>query len=393
MILSSMAFTCGDNIPITEMTRARSAITRAETVRAAKYAPKEFEGARSKLMECHDLLVKDQFADAKKSAEESGALARDAYDKSLPLLAKDTLGDAEKSIEEAEDAYAEKLATQEFVAAQADYNEAGELFQDKQFYKSYKKSLDADTKAKNARTVALGKKGLLLESIGEVQHVLDAAAEFGAKTNAADSYNQAAGHLKAANEAYGANELKKGYSDVSAAKINADEAYMISAEETAKSRLAVAGVAVEKAERTKFAGAKDDVAAAKQYYSRAKDYLGETKFRESIDSSDEAIRIAGIAVGMKEAADESVSLTGKMGGETGTVGEDGGSDEMDGARDDRYDYYRVQYRERAKDCLWRIAGSMYKNPREWRKIYNANRDKIQNPNLILPGWVLKIPKE
>ncbi|NCC45356.1 MAG: LysM peptidoglycan-binding domain-containing protein, partial [Clostridia bacterium] len=28
----------------------------------------------------------------------------------------------------------------------------------------------------------------------------------------------------------------------------------------------------------------------------------------------------------------------------------------------------------------------------WRKIYNANRDRIKNPDLIRPGWVIRIPK-
>ncbi len=28
----------------------------------------------------------------------------------------------------------------------------------------------------------------------------------------------------------------------------------------------------------------------------------------------------------------------------------------------------------------------------WKEIYEANRDKIKNPDLIQPGWKLKIPK-
>lgn len=28
----------------------------------------------------------------------------------------------------------------------------------------------------------------------------------------------------------------------------------------------------------------------------------------------------------------------------------------------------------------------------WKQIYEANRDKIKNPDLIQPGWKLKIPK-
>lgn len=43
------------------------------------------------------------------------------------------------------------------------------------------------------------------------------------------------------------------------------------------------------------------------------------------------------------------------------------------------------------DCLWTIAAKYYGSGSEWTKIYNANKDKISNPNLIYPGQVLKIP--
>lgn len=43
------------------------------------------------------------------------------------------------------------------------------------------------------------------------------------------------------------------------------------------------------------------------------------------------------------------------------------------------------------DCLWNIAKKYYGNGSQYTKIYNANRDKIKNPNLIYPGQVLTIP--
>ncbi len=32
------------------------------------------------------------------------------------------------------------------------------------------------------------------------------------------------------------------------------------------------------------------------------------------------------------------------------------------------------------------------NYRRWKEIYKANKDLIKNPDLILPGWELKIPR-
>lgn len=43
------------------------------------------------------------------------------------------------------------------------------------------------------------------------------------------------------------------------------------------------------------------------------------------------------------------------------------------------------------DCLWNIAKKYYGNGAQYKKIYNANKSKIKNPNLIYPGQKLLIP--
>lgn len=43
------------------------------------------------------------------------------------------------------------------------------------------------------------------------------------------------------------------------------------------------------------------------------------------------------------------------------------------------------------DCLWNIAKKFYGNGSKYTVIFNANRDKIKNANLIYPGQVLTIP--
>jgi len=49
------------------------------------------------------------------------------------------------------------------------------------------------------------------------------------------------------------------------------------------------------------------------------------------------------------------------------------------------------YTVKRGDCLWNIAKRFYGNGSKYTTIYNANRDKIKNPNLIYPNQVLWIP--
>ena len=43
------------------------------------------------------------------------------------------------------------------------------------------------------------------------------------------------------------------------------------------------------------------------------------------------------------------------------------------------------------DSLSKIARRVYGDANQWRRIYEANRDQIKNPDLIHPGQQLKIP--
>jgi nucleoid-associated protein YgaU len=56
-----------------------------------------------------------------------------------------------------------------------------------------------------------------------------------------------------------------------------------------------------------------------------------------------------------------------------------------------------RYTVRWGDSLWKIAANpgVYNNPYQWRRLYNANKRNLINPNnphLILPGMVLVIPR-
>lgn len=51
----------------------------------------------------------------------------------------------------------------------------------------------------------------------------------------------------------------------------------------------------------------------------------------------------------------------------------------------------TNYTVAAGDNLSKIARHCYGNANEWKKIFDANRDQLSDPDRIRPGQILKIP--
>jgi nucleoid-associated protein YgaU len=49
------------------------------------------------------------------------------------------------------------------------------------------------------------------------------------------------------------------------------------------------------------------------------------------------------------------------------------------------------YTIKSGESLSKIAKDFYRNAGEWQKIYQANKDKIKDPNMIYPGQKIIIP--
>ena len=51
----------------------------------------------------------------------------------------------------------------------------------------------------------------------------------------------------------------------------------------------------------------------------------------------------------------------------------------------------MKYVVKSGDTLSKIAKEFYGDANRWREIHEANKEQIENPNLIRPGWELLIP--
>jgi outer membrane protein OmpA-like peptidoglycan-associated protein len=52
-----------------------------------------------------------------------------------------------------------------------------------------------------------------------------------------------------------------------------------------------------------------------------------------------------------------------------------------------------EYTVQKNDTLWKIAAKEYSDGKQWRRIYNFNKDRIKNPSRLLPGQKIILPIE
>lgn len=402
LLLTFFLAACESKIPIKELSKAKEAIDLALSVKADQYSPEEFKEANDQLIKAHELLIKDEkLEDSIKNSEMSYAKAMEAYNKSAVLYSADALKKADEAISAADMVYAEKLSPDLYTQSRELYTSANEKFENKDYLASYALSDESYKKAVKAREESLDNKYQLQVKIDEVNAVLSKVEQYDYEEYASENYNIASSRLETAEKNYSEDALKEGFEAVETAKINADEAYKLTMDGVTSRKLTEAEDVVSEAENSNGASvAEEDLAAAREALNNAKMLKSSGNYDESITYSNEAIRLGNnvIEEGRKSAiatvknqltddksktdADkEKTAVITKAKTKSGFVSED-----------EDYYYYKVKTWEKYEECLSRIANIYYKNAKAWKRIHNANKDRIKNPHLIRPGWVLKVPK-
>lgn len=426
--LTVFAINCGDPIPVQEMSDAKVAIGRAETVKADRYASEKYEGARKALFESHDFVSKDKMEDATKKAIESKKLADESYDIAAPLLAQDTKKEAEAAIQAADEANAEEFAADDFKAAKDALADGNTKYDSKAYLDSFHAYETSREKARAAQNTSEARAEGMWREVNDIEDMIKKAEMAGAQETAPDTLRAAKEKVAFAKQNLNQKKLKAANAEIAAARESAKQALSVAQKEWANRKLAEAKQAVAAAETrhaelkqkledpaTKKATenstevaeavklADDNMTAAKEALRAAEEANRNSSYQDSYNQSEEAIRlskIVGDAIPETEvliASAKDRSVTEKTDTESTDSSEDTESGEDATAEDSEdakgWKKYKVRLIPENRDCLWKISGYKfhYGNPRLWPAIYRANKAKIKNPDLIYPGQVFKIP--
>jgi len=397
LLVSFVLVACEDKVPVKEFSKAKGAIDLALSVKADQYSPLEMKEANDQLIKAHEVFIKDEkYDDSIKNSEIAYNKAMEAYNKSAVLYAADAMKKADEEIAAADSVYAEKLSPDLFAQAKDLYKSANEKFEAKEYGSTATLADESAKKAVKAREESLDNKYQLQVKIDEVQSILSKVEKYDYEDYAGEKYKIASSKVSEAETCYNDENLKEGFEKIEVAKINADEAFKDTMEGITAKKIQEAEDVVADAEKSKTGSAsEEDLAAAKEALTNAKNLKSSGEYDESITYANEAIRLGNEIIDSGKKGTVAVANNSDQTDKDKTAGE--GKDKS-GAKvkkgfvseDEDYYYYKVRSWEKYEDCLSSIALKYYKNAKLWRKIHRANN--IKNPDLIRPGWIIKIPK-
>ncbi|MBM9500475.1 lipoprotein LipL71 [Leptospira sp. 201903071] len=447
ILLTGVLIACGAELPIQELSDAKNSITRAKSAGAEKYAPAELEEARKSLLNAHQKASEEDLAETKKSAEYARAKALDASEKSFPSTVDEAKKESSMAIDSADEAYASQLASEPYNAAvqlrkegdtlretadrtlESYPRESGDdaklrtrLAAFDQYEASHQKYVESKRIADESKVLALSQKQQLIDSLADIEKNLNDADKYaeGKDPEVTETRNR----LESAKAKIEEGKIKDGYAEMDDIRKKSGElvaknikAYAEKQKELAKQSIASATTKLASFDKTKINASRDfqvshqraeeNLKAAEESRVSAEDLYSSEKYEDSIARSEEAIRLSRIVV------DQSAELAERMERKTGdnvanrdTKTEKDGKDKTENTTDGKNSSQKMgedglpegwkRYVVRKKvpaDCLWRIAKDKrhYGTSKFWKRIFEANRGKIKNPNLIFPKQVLLIP--
>ena len=394
ILLAAGLASCGFEVPVAELTAAKTAITRAESVQAADFAPDEYNAAVALMAKSHDAVRDEKKDDAIKNALDAAQSADAAYAKAAPLWAQKSIDEANTAIKAAKDAGAEQYAAAILAQATGLATEATDAHAAAEYSVSRTKAIEARNAAEQAAeetrvakdTAREGYSAKLAAQKSRMEGIQALAGAGHAQAELATAETA----LNEASTALSAENFPIADSSIATATASLDAAEKAIVKGLAADRILAAETSFQNLNEKKPTLTKESTDAVSSMIFEAKLHFDQASYDESMKWSDQAI--AKIDALLME--EEKVAVTVPVVTDTGTVTDTTTTTATEPAKpsDGFPKEYRVKYNPKDRDCLWKIAGRFYgKRYDLWPLIYMANRDLIKDPDLIFPGQKFVIP--
>ena len=439
-----MIFSCKLDVPIKEMTEARSAIAKARQVMAEKYDPDNLNKSIKELYTGHDFLVRNDVPGAKKAAEASRLSALAAISASLPRAAEDSLTEAKAVYQEADKLLAESFAPEQFAGSKKSIDEAEKLKNEQNLLDSFMKSREAVSLGSEAKAIALKKVPQINEGIDKMKIEINDLKSQNISEPQKQELPAVSEKLDKALQLVSQYDLKQAAPLIREAEDAINKIKAAARKKSAKDRIAELrqdAEALRKKRGSEFAG--EDIDGVVALLNEADSLVEQDKpdaARNKISDAEKSLALAqakttkGLAIEKSKSVGKFLADTRKMDtqnkfqNEINTASsvyaegkkllesesykeslakfedaeallksisvarekgylEKKGMKELEGKM-----IYKVVYNRSKRDCLWRIAHKVYKRAQLWPLIYMANKDQIKDPDIIFPGQSFIIPE-
>ncbi|HNC01470.1 MAG TPA: LysM peptidoglycan-binding domain-containing protein, partial [Leptospiraceae bacterium] len=363
-------------------------------------------------------------------AENSAEKARLAIQKSLPEYIKDLRKESISSLDAANQALADSLAADLYEQANLLNIEADELTKNadsrlkntnnssvnSNVYDDYEKGIkrykESISLSEKARDLSLAQTQAIIDSTTDIETNLDLVEKYAKNDKSVlSNVKNLRGEYKSSIDTMESGRLREGFKKTEEIRNRSNELIASVILPYAKDRIKLATTKIEEAEKNINSEEKeenspsinkDNLSAAKEAFNSSVDLLGKERYYDSIQQSDESIRLAEEILKSKtntlanksrateeksdkaiEDADARDSFPRKNKAKT----TDPKADIKDG-----WKKYIVK-KKVPPDTLWRIAANKeyLGNKDKWKEIYKANSKTISNPNKIYPNQVILIP--
>jgi len=443
-------FNCSKPVPTQELVKARQSIEELQNRNPEGKSKEILDRAIQELKSAHEKLPEEDYDVSKKKAETSYQLARFGTLEWYPAGIENLKKAYQEKFSLADSANAEILAKEDFESSKSFSNEAeqilGQIEQNKlkpeesskienQNYNSedeknkiltkleailmlYNSAEDKYNKAIKSATIAyetsLTYKNEYFNQLKSLESKFNQAKQYNAEKYEPEKTALIQQRISEVNKQIDENQLKLAYKNLEELRNDINGLYALAISKYSQEKLKEAESTFQKTsgnvDKNKnilgqnASKINELMVSGKEALNIAKTDYASENYESTIKYSEEVLKICGVindlidqsnvAYKRNLALEEQKRREEEQKKKEQELAEEQAKKEQPTPSEENIKLIYTVKKTKPAESLWRIAGKkeIYNNPKVWRKIYEANKDQIKNPNLIYPGQNLKIPK-